>query len=46
MITILSHEQLPHSFGQILFPPSFFLEDGFLATFDVTSLPVETLEFS
>lgn len=30
---------------EILFPP-FFLEDGFLAFFDVTSLPVETLEFS
>ena len=29
---------------KIVFPP--FLEDGFLATFDVTSLPVETLEFS
>lgn len=31
---------------EILFPPFFFLEDGFPATFDVTSLPVETLEFS
>lgn len=31
---------------EILFTPFFFLEDGFLATFDVTSLPVETLEFS
>lgn len=30
---------------EILFP-LFCLEDGFLAFFDVTSLPVETLEFS
>ena len=45
MITILSHEQLPHLFGRNPIS-SFFLEDGFLATFDVTSLPVETLEFS